>query len=81
MSFNTRDKIVMPVIVIVGSLIGYIWYRNEINSEDKGKHESIGKTINSIYQDVTDKVTFAGGSATKRHKKHRRNKSHKNIKI
>lgn len=76
MSFNKTDKIVMPMIVIVGSLIGYIWYRNEINSEDKGKHESIDKTINSIYEDVADKVTFAGGSATRR-KKHRRNKSHK----
>jgi|694.fasta_scaffold10861_2 hypothetical protein len=76
MSFNTTDKIVMPVIIIVGSLIGYIWYRNEINSEGKNDHETIGETVKSIFTDAKNTMTFAGGSATRR-KKHRRNKSHK----
>lgn len=77
MSFNKTDAIVLPVLIVVFSVGGYLWYKNEINSEGKDKHEPIGETIKSIYQDVSDKVTFAGGSATKRHKKHRRNKSHK----
>ena len=77
MSFNKTDAIVLPVMILVFSVGGYLWYKNEINSEGKDKHEPIGETIKSIYQDVSDKVTFAGGSATKRRKKHRRNKSHK----
>ena len=76
MSFNKTDAIVLPVMILVFGIGGYLWYRNEINSEGKDEHESIGKTIDSIYKDITDKVTFVGGSATRR-KKHRRNKSHK----
>lgn len=77
MSFNKTDAIVLPVIFIVLGIGGYLLYRNDINSEGKSEFEPIGDTINSIYQNVTNKMTYGGGSATKRHKKHRRNKSHK----
>jgi len=65
------DWAVLVTTVVVGSIGGYIYYVNEINSEGKPDNESVTKTIKSIYQDFTDKITFAGGSATKRHKKYR----------
>ncbi len=73
MSFNKTDAIVLPVIFIVFGIGTYLLYKNDINSEGKSEFEPISKTFESIYNDVT----FAGGSATKRRKKHRRNKSHK----
>jgi len=71
---TATDWGVLAAIVVGGGIIGYLGYRNEKNSDGKSDFESMGKTVKSIYEDATEKMTFAGGSATKRHKKHRKSK-------
>ena len=82
-----NQKIWEPTVVVGASVVflcvaGYL-FAGPTNSKGKDGAEVIGDKVNAVvtatnnaFQDIKSAVTMRGGSATKRHKKHRR-KSHK----
>jgi hypothetical protein len=64
MGNNKTDWIVLASIIVIGSVSGYIYWKNDINSEDNKGFEPLTKTVNSIFR--RDSI---GGSAKKHYKK------------